>query len=174
MRLLHTTTLQPHEFSDHDPGVEYAILSHTWDAIELSFQDLSNPDIQTLSGYTKIKETCNRVKNQYKWVWIDTCCIDKSSSAEVSQAINSMYLWYENSDVCYVYLADFEGKDLNLDKLRSCKWFTRGWTLQELIAPSKVIFWNSTWSYIGEREQLAFWISTITGIPRRVLSKTSS
>jgi len=105
-----------------------------------------------------------------RYLWIDTCCIDKSSSAELSEAINSMYRWYEESNVCYAYLEDVEEdyqdasedpvEDTNNDsikrlngkvekKIRKSRWFTRGWTLQELIAPSQISFFGKNWSCLG-------------------------
>jgi hypothetical protein len=136
------------------------------------------------------------------YLWIDTCCIDKSSSAELSEAINSMYRWYEESNVCYAYLEDVEEdyqdasedpvEDTNNDpikrlngkvekKIRKSRWFTRGWTLQELIAPSQISFFGKNWSFPGEKyndscqpeRNLVKLLSSITTIPEAVLADPS-
>ncbi|KAK3943598.1 hypothetical protein QBC46DRAFT_420065 [Diplogelasinospora grovesii] len=88
----------------------------------------------------------------YEYIWIDTCCIDKSSSAELSEAINSMFKWYETSGLCLVFLADFtESSGLDPDSLSKSRWFTRGWTLQELLAPPEVKFYDFNWTFVGDR-----------------------
>ncbi|KAE9376395.1 HET-domain-containing protein [Stipitochalara longipes BDJ] len=104
---------------------------------------------------------------------IDTCCIDKSSSAELSEAINSMYDWYSDSVICYAYLEDIEKpidmKDANIELLGKSRWFSRGWTLQELIAPAQVMFFNKDWNYLGDKKELSSLLSQITTIPQEVL-----
>lgn len=136
MRLLDSTTLQLKEF----PGSaipQYAILSHTWGDEEILFADVENGTARRKRGYRKLVNCCKRAKmDGYQWVWIDTCCIDKSSSAELSEAINSMFRWYQNSQICYAYLADVKSRSTSqdiLDQFKSSRWLTRGWTLQELI-----------------------------------------
>ena len=146
MRLLHTKTLELHEFfGDEIPP--YAILSHTWGEDEVSFQELRSSSGNNKAGYDKIRGCCEMaVSDGFQYAWVDTCCIDKTSSAELSEAINSMYNWYRHSDVCYVYLPDVAanlGTKATEDAIRKSRWFTRGWTLQELIAPSGVIFFDS-------------------------------
>ena len=114
------------------PTAPYAILSHTWGAVddEVLFEDLRNKAGTEKSGYAKVWYCAKQARaDGLEYCWIDTCCIDKSSSAELSEAINSMYQWYENAVVCYVYLADV----VTADQLAGSAWFTRGWTLQELI-----------------------------------------
>jgi hypothetical protein len=101
----------------------------------------------------------------FELVWIDTCCIDKTKSAGLSEAINSMFNWYRDATECYIYLADVTGVH-DMDKSR---WFTRGWTLQELIAPESAIFFNKEWSDFGTKSSLAENISSITNIPVQVL-----
>ncbi|KAF1993910.1 HET-domain-containing protein [Amniculicola lignicola CBS 123094] len=174
MRLLNTATLKVEEFIG---GVlpEYAILSHTWETEEVSFQDIQTPTAAQKKGYTKIQKCCKRAREDgYKYCWIDTCCIDKTSSAELSEAINSMYRYYQQARVCYVYLSDLreEGAEdqgeLQSD-LRSCRWWTRGWTLQELIAPQTVEFYDSGWTEIGTKLSLDHQIMQITGIDEGVL-----
>ncbi|CAD6449784.1 c4a4f13b-e1d9-4f9f-8c10-a2841501f0a2-CDS [Sclerotinia trifoliorum] len=161
MRLLNVYTRQLEEFfSTNIP--KYAILSHTWGDEEVLFQDLSNPIYKTKKGYRKIKGCCQRaILDRLKFVWIDTCCIDKSSSAELSESINSMYAWYEGAIVCYVYLTDVppgEDPGRSDSAFRKSRWFTRGWTLQELLAPRRVAFFDRRWNlvcnfavnYVGE------------------------
>ncbi|KAI1145569.1 heterokaryon incompatibility protein-domain-containing protein [Nemania diffusa] len=120
-------------------------------------------------GYKKAINCCLIARaNGFDYVWIDTCCIDKTSSAELSEAINSMYRWYEEADICYAYLADVPPKAGTGDEYRRSKWFTRGWTLQELIALSTVTFFNSEWQTVGDKLDLQQLISDITGIPCRL------
>ncbi|KAK3934665.1 heterokaryon incompatibility protein-domain-containing protein, partial [Diplogelasinospora grovesii] len=172
MRLINAITLTMHTFGGRPPP--YAILSHTWGQEEVSFQDfqLGPEHFGRLRGYAKIEGCCRQArKDGYEWVWVDTCCIDKSSSAELSEAINSMYKWYQGSDVCYVYLADMPRLKWNTEQRNflTCRWFTRGWTLQELIAPRHVDFYAEDWSRIGTRLSLAKPIHYRTGIPVEVL-----
>ena len=108
--------------------------------------------------------------------WVDTCCIDKSSSAVLSEAIISMFRWYHNSTKCYVYLSDisrpaFDVNDFNRCELafRNSRWFTRGWTLQELLAPASVEFFSKDWEQLGNKKSLEQFIHEITGIPIRAL-----
>lgn len=165
MRLLDTSTIELHEFHGRDIP-RYAILSHTWGKEEVSFQDLPSFRLKGPSKSHKIVRCCElAASHQYQYVWIDTCCINKTSSAELSEAINLMYRWYRNSSICYAYLEDvsFESFDLMRD-FESSRWFRRGWTLQELLAPPDVIFYDRRWTQIGDRSQLLDQISMITGI----------
>ncbi|KAK4125182.1 HET-domain-containing protein [Parathielavia appendiculata] len=151
----------------------YAILSHTWGGDEISFAKIVNPanDLTGRQGYDKIGSACLQAQSQHQalnHIWIDTCCIDKSSSAELTEAINSMYTWYARSEVCYAYLSDLEAT-APLDQLGACRWFTRGWTLQELIAPECIIFFDAQWNRRGTKEDLAERLSHITGIDRDIL-----
>ncbi|KAK7450135.1 hypothetical protein VKT23_013017 [Stygiomarasmius scandens] len=172
MRLLNTKlSSEPwvREFSTDIPP--YAILSHTWDNSEFTFQDINKKLQHKLSGFLKVQGACKHArKYDFEWIWIDTCCIDKSSSAELSEAINSMYRYYEKSEVCYVYLADVSSTD-DLGDFRKSKWFTRGWTLQELLAPSHVVFLNRSWVEIGTRWSLSATISSTTSIPTEVFEE---
>lgn len=121
------------------------------------------------TGYQKIKGCCERAaEHDIEWVWVDTCCIDKSSSAELSEAINSMYRWYEGATVCYAYLADIDANTsalLQSTYIISSRWFTRGWTLQELIAPSVVKFYDAQWAELGTKWSLAPLLARGTRIP---------
>ncbi|KAK4210692.1 heterokaryon incompatibility protein-domain-containing protein, partial [Rhypophila decipiens] len=155
----------------------FAILSHTWEDDEVSLQDLSDPTKKCINqrGFFKIKSTCNlAARHGFKYTWVDTCCIDKQASAELSEAINSMFYWYEKAAVCYVYLSDLTAAedDANLESaLRECRWFGRGWTLQELIAPANVRFYDRNWTYIGDKSTLSETISSITNIPVGLLRR---
>ncbi|KAK0622024.1 heterokaryon incompatibility protein-domain-containing protein, partial [Bombardia bombarda] len=154
----------------------YAILSHTWGSNEVIYQDMllrrdsdaHDVNSETKEGFLKVLGTCKLLKDHYApldWAWVDTCCIDKSSSAELSEAINSMYNWYRNSEICLVYLPDVSsGADL-YGSFRQSRWFLRGWTLQELIAPRRVKFFSQDWVEIIDRYSWAEEIQIITGIP---------
>ncbi|KAI0137915.1 HET-domain-containing protein [Hypoxylon sp. NC0597] len=173
MRLLSTDCRQMKEFISYTDIEEYAILSHTWGEGEVTYEDwdkLSRLKVRKKKGFKKIKYCCKQAaKDGLKWVWVDTCCIDKKSSAELTEAINSMFLWYKNATVCYVYLADVPNDLKNFAKSR---WFTRGWTLQELLAPSEVVFYSDDWHRIGTKSELSSSISKITGIQETYLNGT--
>ncbi|KAE9366434.1 HET-domain-containing protein [Stipitochalara longipes BDJ] len=176
MRLLNATT-QPLQFEVFygDPP-PYAILSHTWgiEDEEATFLDLRDGTGIDKIGFRKIIDCCDQaVRDNLGYVWIDTCCIDKTDSVELQEAINSMFIWYKKSVVCYAYLSDYGGRDgsvLDIEEFKASKWFTRGWTLQELIAPAKVLFYCQNWNFIGDRTELGNIISTITRINRDVLA----
>jgi hypothetical protein len=166
MRLLNTSTLQVEEFfGSYIPG--YAILSHRWEMEEVTLRDLRKGQARGMAGYSKVANCCKQAATDgWKWAWIDSCCIDKTSSSELSETINSMFKWYSDAKVCYVYLSDVSSTSLNYARvgLRDSKWFTRGWTLQELLAPVTVIFFDALWVDIGTKESLKSELSTITGI----------
>jgi ankyrin repeat protein len=170
MRLIHTQKTETgdftiQEFTDYEIP-PYVILSHTWAKEEVSYQEINKTSANQKSGYEKITQFCLIAKSDgYKYAWIDTCCIDKTSSAELSEAINSMYFWYRNAEICYTYLADVQ----STDEIPKSKWLTRGWTLQELIAPSRVIFLNKKWEVLGNKADLRDEISDCTGIPAGIL-----
>lgn len=155
----------------------YAILSHTWrrDHDEVTFQDVQNSTGKDKKGYEKIHFCGARVKSdKLQYCWIDTCCIDKSSSSEEAKSINSMYRWYHQASKCYVYLADVSvnaaSQSTGLSDpqfrsaLRQSRWFTRGWTLQELLAPPVVEFFSREGHFIGDKSSLEAEIHDITGI----------
>ncbi|KAI6039128.1 heterokaryon incompatibility protein-domain-containing protein [Pisolithus marmoratus] len=167
---------------------EYAILSHCWGVEkegeeEVLFEDMKQlltvsdeerKEIRRRTGYEKIVDTCRQAqKDGLEWVWIDTCCINKESSAELSEAINSMHKWYANAKLCYVYLHDTLGNSwTNREKSRAtAKWFSRGWTLQELIAPKNIHFFDQKWEWIGNKASLAGALNEITRIPWKVLKE---
>ncbi|EAA28994.3 hypothetical protein NCU05919 [Neurospora crassa OR74A] len=177
MRLINTETLELQEFFESQ-APSYAILSHTWDKNEITFQEMlsKSPSTMVKAGYKKIQDTCKMAQSRgQQWVWIDTCCIDKSSSAELTESINSMYRWYQNAYECYAYLVDFAPGSLPQDELEKCRWFTRGFTLQELIAPKTVVFFDRDWNVIGGKkdEGILEIIVRTTGISELVLSGSS-
>src|SRR5271155_4413044 len=160
----------------------YAILSHTWgaDTEEVTFEDLTDGTGKSKAGYNKIRfcgEQARRDDLQY--IWVDTCCIDKSSSAELTEAINSMFRWYREAAKCYVYLSDvsIRGYDENdhfsrftwESAFRKSRWFTRGWALQELIAPESVEFFSLEGKRLGDKKSLEREVHEITGIAIQAL-----
>ncbi|GKZ25159.1 hypothetical protein AbraIFM66951_001146 [Aspergillus brasiliensis] len=161
MRLLEATTLRLLDFTP-DKIPPYAILSHTWEEGEVLFEDIGKGTASAKPGYKKVEYTAQQaLRDGLEYIWVDTCCINKESSAELSESINSMFHWYQQAQVCYAYLADLDG---NVDKMASCRWFTRGFTLQELIAPSDVVFFSRNWVALGSKMDLCDIISDITGI----------
>lgn len=168
MRLLHTQTFELREFLG-DSIPEYVILSHTWEKEEVTFQDMmsTGSGAQEKLGWGKIQFCCRQaVQDGFSWAWIDTCCIDKTSSAELSESINSMYAWYKNSCICYAYLQDCH----NRWEIPESRWWTRGWTLQELIAPSCVEFFDAGWREMGSKQSMHEHVTRITGIHEGILS----
>ena len=177
MRLINTSTMKMEEFVG-DANHVYAILSHTWGEEEVSFHQYSTPTARSVAGYHKIEHSCALAsRSGFRYLWIDTCCIDKSSSAELSEAINSMYKWYRDAAVCYVYLSDMKRCEVHQNRsedrlaisksvqmLQACRWFTRGWTLQELLAPQDVEFFDQDWVSIGTKKTMWALLSKITGI----------
>jgi len=236
MRLLRAVDMTFHEFEGSSIP-PYAILSHRWEGEEVTYQEMRDRASATAtrfrstndqelksqtaaterkSGFKKIRQCCEQAsEDMIEYVWVDTCCIDKSSSAELSEAINSMYVWYQQSIVCYAYLTDvhtwptyraedadgawagiidiYERQDGNGGGLKSrwdsghvlawqrlepithvmnSAWWTRGWTLQELIAPSEMIFYANNspgWSKIGDKRALLELIVKRTGIEKHIL-----
>jgi hypothetical protein len=165
MRLINTFTLDFEEFTDVP---KYAILSHTWGDEEISFKEMRHrrKNILEKEGYRKLDMVCQIAhKAGIKYAWVDTCCIDKSNNVELTEAINSMYNWYRRSEICYAYLSDLR----EAAPLRDCRWFTRGWTLQELIAPKNIFFFDQNWKDIGSKDDLVDELSEITGITRAIL-----
>ncbi|KAI0451670.1 HET domain-containing protein [Xylaria acuta] len=155
MWLINIKSMRLEEFTPpHLPT--YAILSHTWGEGEVTFQEFGNLEsVGRKANFAKIKKTCElAAAKEIPYVWVDTCCIDKSSSAELSEAINSMFEWYKKSSVCFAYLSDLplrESPTLWRDEEHQlvCRWFRRGWTLQELLAPAKLEFYDSAWNFKG-------------------------
>ncbi|KAI9763144.1 MAG: Vegetative incompatibility protein HET-E-1 [Geoglossum simile] len=161
---------------------EYAILSHTWgaDTEEVTYRDLIDGTRKNKVGYEKIRFCGEQARRDgLHYFWVDTCCIDKSNNNELAEAINSMFQWYHNAAKCYVYLPDVSLPVIDIgdmsDQLlwemafRTSRWFTRGWTLQELIAPTSVEFFSKNWGPLGDKKSLERHICEITRIPSKAL-----
>lgn len=179
MRLLYASTITLRSFPPKSIP-PYAILSHTWGAEEdeVTLQELGKLSAFEKPGYSKIEGACKHaLKDGLDYIWIDTCCIDKTSSSELSEAINSMFRWYEDARICYAYLSDLSVRDITSKgdfrkNFRACKWFTRGWTLQELLAPPLVGFYTREWHVLGSKTTLSAHISSITRIDINALNGT--
>jgi hypothetical protein len=191
MWLVDTTTFELREFPSTPPP--YVILSHTWGDEEVTFQELRDllpesmvtPQAEQKAGFRKIKRCCEQARiDGLAYAWVDTCCIDKRSSAELSEAINSMFRWYSEAKLCYAHLSDVSL--LHPDEAKSTivainsyprpvwgfpssRYFTRGWTLQEILAPMHVIFFDKDWGEIGTKATLLEDLVEITGIPSKAL-----
>lgn len=178
MRLINTSTLGLEEFVGVQVPV-YAILSHTWEDSELTLRDFADLKLASQKkGFAKVEHSCRLARQTgINYAWVDTCCIDKTSSAELSEAINSMFRWYASAAVCYAYLADLNAEDPvdaePTSQFARCRWFTRGWTLQELIAPTTVEFYDRDWTFRGTKATLGQAISTLTHIDHEVLRDSS-
>ncbi|OAQ69766.1 HET domain-containing protein [Pochonia chlamydosporia 170] len=186
MRLINTKTYQLFEEDELLKGgtsfPRYVILSHTWlpstnsHPAEVTYEDMRTSSTVPLqrrskeSGWSKLQNYCQRARaDGFEWAWMDTCCIDKSNAAETQQAINAMFRWYRNAYLCYAYLVDFElppTANAQAFDEESCGsvWFTRGWTLQELLAPREVVFLNRNWESLGTRGDLSDRLFAVTGI----------
>ncbi|KAI1743882.1 P-loop containing nucleoside triphosphate hydrolase protein [Xylaria scruposa] len=171
--------LKTFDLSENSSLEPYAVLSHTWgnEKDEVTYQDILDGTASSKPGFSKV-EFCGReaAREGYKYFWVDTCCIDKSNSTELQEAINSMFRWYQGSARCYVYLSDVlydrENDGYWERSFRASRWFTRGWTLQELIAPSTVDFFSSEGRWLGDKRKLRQQISEITNIdPEAFLGK---
>ncbi|KAK4171432.1 putative vegetative incompatibility protein HET-E-1 [Triangularia setosa] len=173
MRLLNTTTLEFELFLNDVP--QYAILSHTWGEQEVTFNDMSSPARISLKGWQKVQRCCRLARLEgWGYVWIDTCCINKADSSELGEAINSMFRWYEEAQVCYAFLEDVspcyrsDGKSRpSNSELAGSRWFTRGWTLQELLAPPFLAFLDSSWNIVGSRETRALAVTYATKMQQK-------
>ena len=201
MRLINASTIRLETFNNESTIPPYAILSHTWGDSEVTFHDFSSlvtskrrGHILSSAGYYKIAKTCEQaLSDGLAYVWVDTCSIDKNSSSELSESINSMFRWYKNAQVCYAYLDDIDMFDpmrsgginfalnesrfwdrsidrLDEKDLAKARWFTRGWTLQELIVPSKVDFYIKGWKYVGNKSSMKAKLAHITGVDERSLT----
>ncbi|KAH9210981.1 hypothetical protein DL95DRAFT_437398 [Leptodontidium sp. 2 PMI_412] len=155
----------------------YAILSHTWGKEEVSFQDMEASAGMGKAGWKKI-EFCAKqaAADGLEYFWIDTCCIDKKNAVELSAAINSMFRWYQNATRCYAFLGDVSTPDARgheqrvwEEAFRKSRWFTRGWTLQELIAPSLVEFFSLEGERLGNKLTLGPMVHEITCIASSAL-----
>lgn len=184
MRLLQIDSLGALQFTGDLINVPpYAILSHTWgpDEDEITYDDFVNNSYDHKAGYAKIRFCAAQTqKDNLEYFWVDSCCIDKKNYTELSEAITSMFRWYRNAAKCYVYLADVSTRKRGHDQaepnwtssFQSSRWFTRGWTLQELLAPKTVEFFSSEREQLGDRVTLLQNIHAITGIPVAALNNT--
>ena len=173
------------DMAGDDPIPPYAILSHRWlaDTEEPTFEDLTNSTGEEKLGYEKIRFCGEQARQDgLRYFWVDTCCINRTNYAELSQAINSMFRWYRNATRCYVYLSDVSATKRNASEqssqvswesaFRESKWFKRGWTLQELLAPRSVEFFSKERKRLGNKRSLQQQIYEITGIPKLALQGT--
>ncbi|KAI0968561.1 hypothetical protein F4678DRAFT_442126 [Xylaria arbuscula] len=190
MRLLNTTTFELRNGDQNSFRQEgYAILSHRWVGLEIAFDELKDHTTELRTGRRplsspqadKIRGACDAARNQgIKWMWIDTCCINKNSATEESESINSMFKWYREARLCITYLADVKRDvELPITSPRVFKrtyseefseWFFRGWTLQELLAPQEMQFYDMDWTYMGTKKEMADTLARVTGIDERYLS----
>lgn len=168
-----------HDFNDNEVPA-YAILSHTWhtdNSQEIKLQDVEAGMVSSKAGWTKLQFCADRcAADGLQWFWVDTCCIDKRDAVELSAAINSMFRWYQRAARCYVYLSDVPSSNASQQPqpgqpeskwehaFRRSRWFTRGWTLQELIAPSTMDFYDCNNTKLGSKVSLRRIISEVTGI----------
>jgi hypothetical protein len=187
MRLLHFTDDEELSFTAdmfNDSNIPpYAILSHTWGDEEVHYDDVIHKRGMTKAGYAKILFCARQAAaDGLQYCWVDSCCINKSDYSEHSEAINSMFRWYQDAERCYVYLVDVssDGRDGTSDSIegwelamRRSRWFTRGWTLQELIAPNYVEFFSKEMNCLGDKTSLEKMLHQTTGIPIEVFRTRS-
>lgn len=171
MRLVNINTLGLEEFFDPPP---YAILSHRWIGREITYEQFIDPSQQHGPGYDKIASFCSLLQQHpdylptsVEWAWVDTCCIDKRSSAELTESINSMWQWYWKAEYCVAWFHDVHSSEGS--ELQQSEWFTRGWTLQEMLAPVEVYFCDSQWRHLGTRTSLSNELSSASGVPAEFL-----
>jgi Heterokaryon incompatibility protein (HET) len=165
------------KFDDHQQYPPYAILSHTWaaDSEEVTFKELTEGTGKNKAGYGKIRFCADQAaRDDLQYFWVDTCCIDKTNNTELGEAITSMFRWYQAANKCYAYLSDVLASDDDghghsswptwEPAFQKSRWFTRGWTLQELIAPKSVEFFSFEGTRLGDKKSLEQKIYEITGI----------
>ncbi|KAK7440029.1 hypothetical protein VKT23_017280 [Stygiomarasmius scandens] len=179
-RLIDTYTLKLVEFDEDEITPPYAVLSHRWvGRDEVVYTEFLRARKKTFSksGYRKIQAACRQAReDNIRYIWIDTCCIQQGNHEDVAANITSMYAYYQNSEVCYAYLTDLRNKSDLLGNGTQPKsdWFRRGWTLQELLAPRSVIFFNKHWRRIGDKHELRDDIHRLTTIPPAILAGSQS
>ncbi|KAH9922795.1 heterokaryon incompatibility protein-domain-containing protein, partial [Epithele typhae] len=187
MWLLTTDRAELHFFAiPEDVPDEYAILSHVWNKPplepEMSFQDIEYHQRRCQDTGDHPRDTLPSEKlkgalafaerNGYGWLWADMCCINKTSSTELSEAINSMYRYYAAAGVCYAYFFDVSSSQPApawLEEFWNSEWHERGWTLQELVAPKDVLFFARDWTVLGNKMALAEVLQLKTRVPKEVL-----
>ncbi|GIZ49418.1 hypothetical protein CKM354_001244800 [Cercospora kikuchii] len=178
MRLINIHTLEQRNFNAFPP--RYACLSHRWQGAETTYVDFISTPRSASAGIEKIQSFCDFLKRPelyedgqvppVKWCWVDTCCIDKRSSAELSEAINSMAKWYRNAEFCVAYLSDVPAladAESHEDYFRKSQWFMRGWTLQELLFPCRVLFTTMQWELLPN-------LDTASSHGRRIISEITT
>ena len=178
MRFINTSSLKFRELSDSELRKlknGYCVLSHrwTWGHDEIQYADIlsKESDLKIRDGYSKFAGACALAKTLgYDLIWIDTCCIDKTDSVELGEAINSMYRWYSESKLCIAYLQDVTSSA----DIGQSEWFNRGWTLQELIAPKNVRFYGRNWNFMGDKDSLSQVLASKTGIPSDILKRKTA
>jgi hypothetical protein len=169
------------EWFPKDKIPPYAILSHTWGTgkdDEVVYRDVIENTGSNKPGFKKLKFCGTQAKaDGLHYFWVDTCCIDKSNNNELTTAINSMFRWYRNAARCYVYLSDVsvrteDGESPHVEwesAFHNSRWFERGWTLQELLAPKIVIFYSQDHVRLGDKKSLEQQIVNITGVAAEAL-----
>ncbi|KAL9632123.1 MAG: hypothetical protein Q9204_003920, partial [Flavoplaca sp. TL-2023a] len=184
MRLINTSTYALHKSEELSGPLAYAILSHKWVGKEVTMQELdsvqwraSNLDQPQMQ---KIRAACIKARNHdppIDWLWLDTCCIDKRDLVELSTSLNSMFQWYFKATVCFSYLYDVDWINGQMSKStnprradKDSEWFERGWTLQELLAPRYMEFYDRNWNFIGTKTDLASTLELKTGIAKAYLT----
>ncbi|KAK3656386.1 hypothetical protein LTR56_003088 [Elasticomyces elasticus] len=190
LRLINVRTLRLKQV--HGKAPQYAIMSHTWGEEEISFQEWENGGsaVTLKEGYLKVVNACKQAERDgFEWLWADSVCIDKTNNSELAESIQCMYAWYHNAEVCYALLSDVDGAQTltgsvepadvecrssvssadRVQQFRESRYFTRGWTLQETIAPRKLVFYSKDWTLFDALDDPIPAVSQITKIPEAVL-----
>lgn len=180
LRLIGARDLLPIRFSA-DKAPPYAFISHCWlhPDEEPTLRDLVDNVAYRKAGFTKLQRAADvALRRGLEYFWIDTCCVDGRIIHEVRQAIKTVALWLTKADICFVYLSDVKAVEQrsslnsNHESLRKSKWFTRSWTLVELLVPQRVEFFSDNWTALGDKSTLEKVITEVTLIPARALQGT--
>jgi hypothetical protein len=174
MRLIHTEKCEVHDFLDALSIPRYAAISYSWEADEVRHGNLRETSLASEKpSLQELKEFCLQAGNlSLEWLWVDTVCVNRSSSAELSEAINSTFKWFRQSEACIVYLSDVDYVDDSQEqekRIRQSRWMRRSWTLQELIASQNIHFYAANWMRIGTKESLLPLLSEVTQVDKAVL-----
>lgn len=180
MRLLDTKKMVLCDYDDlkrqrGGQDIPYAILSHRWLDNEVTFGDMpffeklrTDAKSPKYDSVKKIERACQESCSKgYDFVWLDTCCIDQKNPVEISTAVNSMYRWYKNASKCFAYLRDYDSTKKS-SNFKDSEWFERGWTLQELVAPAFVEFFDGNWKSAGNKVSRKDDLFNKTGIDRKI------